>query len=71
MVRATVELDHKELAKRRRRARVPQAVIARILNIGLSKVSEYEVHGRPLPWELTAQDYLNALEQALSEREGR
>ena len=70
MASATV-LDHRDQAKRRRRARVSQLEIARILKIGKSKVSEYEVHGADLPWELTPEDYERALEQALREREAR
>lgn len=67
----SMTLDHTDQARRRRRGRVPQTAIARILGIALSKVSEYEVHGKPLPWELTPEDYERALQQALSERKRR
>lgn len=67
----SVALDHTDLAKRRRRARISQLELARALNISPSKVSEFEKHGQPLPWELTDEDYLAAIQQVLREREGK
>ena len=60
-----VKYDPAEQAKRRRRERISQSEIAARLKCAISKVSEYEVHGNALPWEMTGADYEKALAEAI------
>ena len=56
---------HEDQARRRRRARISQTELAVFLKCAISKISEYETRGEPLPWEQTAEDYENALAEAI------
>ena len=67
MVKA-MTLDRTDQRSRRRRARITQSELAARLGISMSKVSEYETGKRPLPWELTAEDYERALAELCRER---
>lgn len=64
----TMTYEPAEQAKRRRRARVTQEDMARLLGCAISKISEYETGKKPLPWQLTPEDYERALERAIRER---
>jgi transcriptional regulator with XRE-family HTH domain len=68
MVR-TMALSPEDQARRRRRERITQGEIAQRLRCAISRVSEYETGKKPLPWELTAEDYEHALEALIAERE--
>lgn len=67
MVRALTP-THEDLRRMRRRARITQDEIANRLGISPSKVSEFEKHGVALPWELTGDDYEQALKDAIADR---
>ena len=62
--------DRADQAIRRRRARITQLELAMRLGCGVSKVSEYEKHGAPLPWGLTPEDYERALTAAIKAKAG-
>lgn len=65
---ASLTYDPADQARRRRRARITQTDMAKLLNIAISKVSEYETGKKDLPWELTPEDYERALLQAIQEK---
>ena len=54
-------LNPQEQAKRRRRARINQQEVADLLRISLASISKYETGKEDLPWELTPEDYEDAL----------
>ena len=65
----TLTLEPSEQARRRRRARINQQVVADLLSISLTSISKYETGQEDLPWELTPEDYEKALAVALKEKE--
>lgn len=68
MVR-TMALSPEDQARRRRRERITQGQIAQRLRCSISRVSEYETGKKPLPWELTPEEYERALDALIAERE--
>ena len=58
-----VDITHKDCRSRRRAEDVTQAALATKLDVDAAALSRFELYGVPIPGDLTADDYLAALER--------